>query len=153
MKKYSGLRSLHRIERDYERFLLQERGLIQLTADLYLAAVRRFLYHRFGNGKIRLKRIRPRDVTAFVLHDSSGRGRSSLQTGAGALRSFFGFLFQRGRITTNLGMAIPPIARWRSSELPRYLEGAQVAKLLRSCDRQRKVGKRDYAILRSEERR
>jgi integrase len=41
----------------------------------------------------------------------------------------------------------PSIAGWRLSELPRYLESAQAEQLLRSCDRRRKVGKRDYAML------
>jgi site-specific recombinase XerD len=63
------------------------------------------------------------------------------------MRSFLGYLFQTGRTRTNLAMAVPTVAGWRLSELPRYLEVAQVEKLLRSCDRRRKIGKRNYAVL------
>jgi site-specific recombinase XerD len=147
MHKQFTLPHIDLIERHYRRFLLQERGLIEPTVDQYLPAVRRFLFHRFRNRKIRLKKLCPRDVRDFVLYDSSDRGRSSLQTATSALRSFLGFLFQRGRIPLNLAMAVPAVAGWRSSKLPRFLETAHVARLLRSCDRRRKLGKRDYAIL------
>jgi integrase len=63
------------------------------------------------------------------------------------LRSFLNYVFQEGGTATNLAMAIPAMAGWRLSELPRYLEAAQVEKLLRCCDRRRKVGCVIYAIL------
>ncbi|MCX6926147.1 MAG: site-specific integrase [Verrucomicrobia bacterium] len=44
-------------------------------------------------------------------------------------------------------MAVPTVAGWRLSELPHYLEPAEVEKVLDVCDRRRKVGKRNYAIL------
>jgi len=135
------------IEQGYGHFLLQERGVLPVTAGQYLAAARRFLSHRFSTGLIKLKDLRPRDVARFVLHDSSRRGRRSSQLCASALRSFLSYLFQQGRIPTNLAAAVPTVAGWRLSELPRYLEPAQVEKVLRCCDRRRKIGKRDYAIL------
>jgi hypothetical protein len=49
--------------------------------------VRRFLFHRFRNRKIRLKKLCPRDVRDFVLCDSSDRGRSSLQTARAVISS------------------------------------------------------------------
>ena len=33
------------------------------------------------------------------------------------------------------------------SELPRYLEAAEVERLLRSCDRRQNAGRRNYAVL------
>jgi site-specific recombinase XerD len=117
------------------------------SVDQYLPAVRRFLSYRFRSGKVRLKKLRAKDVTDFILHDNAGRGRRSLQLTASVLRSFLSFLFQQARITTNLTAAVPTVAGWRLSELPRYLEAEQVEKVLRCCDRRRKVGKRDYAIL------
>jgi integrase len=47
----------------------------------------------------------------------------------------------------NLAAVVPTVAGGRLSELPRYLEAEQVEEILRCCDRRRKVGKRDYAIL------
>ncbi len=63
------------------------------------------------------------------------------------LRSFLGYLLREGRIGTNLAAAVPTVAGWRLSELPRFLEPAQVERIVRSCNRRTKTGKRDYAIL------
>lgn len=135
------------IERDYGNFLLQERSFMPASVGQYMPAARRFLFHRFPSGRVRLKKLRAKDITDFVLHDSANRGRRSLQLTAAVLRSFLSFLFQHGRIASNLAAAVPTVAGWRLSELPRYLEAAQVEKILRCCDRRRKIGKRDYAIL------
>jgi site-specific recombinase XerD len=135
------------IEQDYRNFLLQERGFILSSVGQYLQVMRRFLAHRSCNGKVRLKNLCAGDVTDFVLHDTSGRGRRSAQLMASALRSFLGYLFQKGQTPLNLAGAVPAVAGWRLSELPRFLEPAQVDKLLRCCNRRRRSGRRDYAIL------
>ena len=138
---------LDSMEQAYRSFLLQERALAPASVQQYAGVMRRFLAHRFPKGKARLKNLRAEAVTDFVLHDTSGRGRRSAQLMATVLRSFLGFLFQQGRTATNLAAAVPTVAGWRLSELPRFLEPGQVEQVLRSCDRRRKVGRRDYAIL------
>ena len=135
------------IERDYGRFLRQERGFMSASVGQYLPVARRFLWHRFRGGKIRLKELCTKDVTDFILQDSSIRGRRSAQLMTAVLRSFLNYLFQEGRTAANLAMAIPATAGGRLSELPRYLEAAQVEKLLQCCDRRCNVGRRDQAIL------
>lgn len=135
------------IVHDYEQFLLNERGLAAGTVDHSLRTVRRFLSDRSVNGNCRLKQLSPQDINEFVLHDSSCRGRRSLRQRTRGLRSFLGFLFQRKEISRDLTTAVPKVAVWGSSDLPRYMEASQVEKVLQSCDRRRKVGKRDYAIL------
>jgi site-specific recombinase XerD len=135
------------IERAYGDFLLNERSLVPASVEQYLPVARRFLFHRFGSGKVWLKKLRASDVTGFVLHDSSNRGRRSAQLMATVLRSFLGFLLRQGRISTNLAAVVPTVAGWRLSELPRFLEAKQVERVLRSCDQRTKVGKRDHAIL------
>ncbi|HCU53260.1 MAG TPA: integrase [Gammaproteobacteria bacterium] len=135
------------MEREYEDFLLRQRGLRPASAKAYLPVVRRFLAHRFPAGKVRPTALRAADVTDFVLHDSSHRGGQSAHLTAAALRSFLGFLVQQGRVQTNLVAAVPTVARSRLAVLPRFLEPAQVERVVRSCDRRKKIGKRDYAIL------
>jgi len=135
------------LEHEYASFLIQERALMPASVEQYVIVVRRFLAHCFPRRKSHLKKLCPNDVTDFVLHDTSNRGRRSAQFMATVLRSLLSFLFQHGRITSNLAAAVPAVAGWRLSELPRFLEAKQVEKILRSCDRRRKVGKRDYAIL------
>jgi site-specific recombinase XerD len=135
------------LEREYGRFLRQERGFMSASVGQYLPVARRFLWHRFRDGKIRLHELRTKDVTDFILKDASNRGRRSAQLMTSVLRSFLNYLFQEGRTASNLAMAIPPTAGGRLSELPRYLQTVEVERLLRSCDRRQNIGRRDYAML------
>lgn len=135
------------VERANGQYLRQERSFMSGSVGQYLTVARRFLWHRFRDGKIRLKELGTKDVSDFVLKDSGIRGRRSAQLMTSVLRSFLNYLFQEGRTTTNLATAIPATAGGRLSELPRYLEAAEVEKLLRSCDRRHNTGRRDYAIL------
>lgn len=131
---------------EYESFLLRERSLTPSSTEKYLDVARRFLFERFPAGKIYVKKLRAGDVTDFLLHDSSNRGRRTVQLTATVLRSFLNFLFQKGRIPTNLAAAVPSVPHRHLAELPHYLEAREVERVLRSCDRRRKIGKRDYAI-------
>ena len=135
------------MERAYGHYLRQERGFMSGSVGQYLTVARRFLWHRFRDGKIRLKELHTKDVSDFVLKDSGIRGRRSAQLMTSVLRSFLNYLFQEGKTATNLAAAIPATAGGRLSELPRYLEAAEVEKLLRSCDRRQNAGRRDYAVL------
>lgn len=131
---------------EYQGFLLSERSLMPSTTGKYLEVVRRFLFCRFPDGKLHLKKLKAGDVTDFVLHDTSHRGRRSAQLMATVLRSFLSFLLQKSRIANNLAAVVPSIPRQRLAGVPRYLETREVEMVLRSCDRRRKIGKRDYAI-------
>ena len=131
---------------DYEGFLLRERSVMPSSAEKYLDVAQRFLSERFPAGKINLKKLQAGDVTDFLLHDTANRGRRTVQLTATVLRSFLNFLFQKGRITANLVAAVPSVPHRRLAELPHYLEAREVERVLRSCDRRRKIGKRDYAI-------
>jgi len=131
---------------DFEKFLLGERSLVPCTAGRYVRIVRRFLSQSFPDGKIHLKRLRTPDVTDFIVHDAPSHAGSTVQATASALRIFLRFLFQKGRILTNLAAAVPAVPR-RRPKLPWYLEPQEVEQVLESCDRRRKMGRRDYAIL------
>ena len=131
---------------DYEKFLVGERSLAPSTAGRYVKAVRRFLSRSFPDGKIHLKMLRTQNVTDFIVHDTSGHAGGTVQATASALRIFLRFQFQKGRIPTNLAAAVPSVPR-RRGKLPWYLEAREVEKVLESCDRRRKMGRRDYAML------
>jgi site-specific recombinase XerD len=131
---------------DYQTFLLEERSLFHSTCAVYLKVVRRFLVHCFPDGKIHLKRLEAKNVVGFVLHDTSNRGRKAAQLMATVLRSFFGFLFQKGRISKDLSGAIPTIPNRRLADVPHYLEPREIERVLKSCDRRTRNGKRNFAI-------
>ena len=138
---------LDRVEQDYARFLLQERGLVQATLRNYLPVVRRFLVSRFGGGKLRMDALRSHDVSKFIIHDLAGWIPKQVQLACSALRSFLGHLYQTGQLTTNLAAAVPSVACRPRGALPQFLEPDQVEELLHHCDRGSPAGQRDYAVL------
>jgi integrase/recombinase XerD len=86
------------------------------------------------------------EVGAFVVTQSRKRPRSvgRLVTG---LRSLLRFLHVDGVIDRPLAEAVPSVANWSLSGLPKALSRDQVAALLTSCDRSTSTGCRDFAIL------
>lgn len=138
---------LSRIQRDFARFLSAERGLKPVTVVDYLRTVRRFLLDRFGREEPRLDALCAHDVEQFIVQRARSVRRSYAKVMVTALRSFLRFLQQRGAITTDLAAAVPTVANWRLSHLPKSLAAEQVARLLACCNRSAPAGQRDYAIL------
>jgi site-specific recombinase XerD len=64
-----------------------------------------------------------------------------------ALRSFFRFLRVEGLCDEQLEAAVPTVANWQRSTLPRYLSDAQLKQVLASLDTSKPCGHRDRAIL------
>ena len=64
------------------------------------------------------------------------------------LRSLLGFLHVEGIVGQSLATAVPSVAGWALTRLPKSLEDDQVAALLASCDQRTRAGRRDLAILR-----
>ena len=132
---------------DYGRFLSSERGLAPATLINYQPVIRRLLTARFGQNDVRLGELQPADIHRFVVHYAQATSRRRAQLAVTALRSFLRYLRQRGQIATDLAGAVPAIACWSLSGLPKFLPAEQVKQVLASCDRTTSVGKRNYAIL------
>lgn len=64
-----------------------------------------------------------------------------------ALRSFLSYARYNGDITSDLAAAVPIVANWRLSSIPRAISRDDVARLLTSIDRQTPMGRRDYAMI------
>lgn len=135
------------LERDYSRYLVQERGLSEASLANYVPLVRRFLIERFGHGPLRFDQLQLHDVTDYVLQQATASRSRSAQLLVTALRSFFRFLRQRGEIESDLAAAVPTVAHWRLSSLPKYLNPEQIEQILQSCDQRTGVGQRDYTVL------
>ena len=131
----------------YEKHLRSERGVVTSTVVNYLPFARKFLVERFPEGPLLLSEVKSSDVSAFVLRHAETMRSRRLQLMATAFRSFFRFLFQNGELQANLAAAVPAIADWRLSTVPKYLVPKEVDRVLAGCDRQTSTGRRDYAIL------
>lgn len=135
------------IERGYSEYLAQERGLCPVTLVNYLALVRRFLRKRFGRGRIDLKELRPAEISRFIIRYAESFSRSRAKLLVTALRSFLRFLHVRGEIGVDLASAVPAVANWRLSNLPKSITPSEVRRLLRGSNQRTVTGRRDYAIL------
>jgi integrase/recombinase XerD len=139
--------AIDEIVADYGRFLRSEHGLAPATLLNYLPVVRGLLTGRFGHGVVQFDKLLPADIHRFILRYAQTKSRRTAQLATTALRSFLRYLRQRGRITTDLASAVPAVACWSLSGLPKFLPADQVKQVLATCDRTMPVGKRDYAIL------
>lgn len=138
---------VQRIEKSFAYYLSQERGLSQDTLDNYLPVARRFITERFSDGKVVLRKLSSQDISGFIIRYAHTMSPSSAQLMVTALRSFLRFLYQQGEIDTNLAAAVPTVAKWRFTELPKFLKPEETERLLQSCAQNTMIGKRDYAVL------
>ena len=134
--------------RDFGQYLVAERGLAASTVERRGRAARRFLcWWAARRGGFDLAALGPGDVQEFMVAECGAKSRGSAGLAGSDLRCLLGFLHLSGRVPAALAPAVPAVARWRGSAVPRYLSRAEVDRLLASCDTRRAVGRRDFAIL------
>jgi site-specific recombinase XerD len=138
---------LGQLQREYERYLTAERGLASVTVSGYVDVFRRFLTERFGNSALDLSTLTASTITPFVLRHAGTMSPRYAQGMVTALRSMCRFLQQRGAIDRDLAAAMPSVTDWRLVTIPKYLTPEEVERVLQTCNRQTRVGRRDYAIL------
>jgi site-specific recombinase XerD len=136
-----------RVIEGFRSYLLQERRLSPATPHNYVPVIDQFLSERFPGKALKLSAIRAVDVTDFVRRHAHqlSPGRASLMVTA--LRSFFRYLLHRGEVRTDLAACVPTVPRWSFSVLPRFLSTEAVKRVLKGCNRETPIGRRNYAIL------
>ena len=135
------------IERRYERFLINERGVSRATVENYLPIIHTFLAERFATRTVALETLSVREVNQFIVRQSQRLSRSRAKLLVTALRSFLRHLHQRGDTPADLASALLPVVSWRLSGVPKSLAPEQVEAILDSCDPRTAAGRRDRAIL------
>jgi site-specific recombinase XerD len=130
----------------FAQYLLNERALVRATVINYVPFIRWFLTDRFGHGPVRLSRLRARDVTCFIQRQAPRLHLKRAKLLTTALRSFLHYARYRGDITLDLVAAIPSVANWSMSSIPRAIPAESVRQLLASINRRTAKGRRDYAI-------
>lgn len=128
----------------YRHYLLVERGLAEQTVALYLPAARLLLTEQPGGD---FNNLSAGDVSRFMTRHCGRLSLRSAERLATGLRSFLGFALLDGLVAVPLASAVPSVARWSVASLPKGLARGEVQALLASCDRERAIGRRDYAIL------
>jgi site-specific recombinase XerD len=131
----------------YRHHLADERGLHPETVSNRVREAQRFLAAQIESGELDLAGLTSARISAYVVDETRRRSRGDAKLMVCALRSLLRFLQLEGLVDESLVGAVPAIAHWRSSGLPRALAPGQFEQLLDSCDRSTIVGRRDYAVL------
>ncbi len=149
MEKVSARRltPAEREARAFEHYLRHERVLADATIAYYVPFIRGFLADRFGKGRVTLSRLCAGDVVRFVQRQATHLHVKRAKQLTTALRSFLHYARYRGDIALDLAAAVPIVANWSMSSIPRAIPADAVRQLLASISRRTAVGRRDYAIL------
>lgn len=140
--------AVDRLVDGYREWLLVERGLAPSTVRAREIVARRFLAGQLSACEaIEAVQVTAADVTRFIVRESERVSPRSAGSMACRLRSLLRFLAARGLAESGLAEAVPRIAVWRDSALPRFPVPAAVDALLAACDRSTMAGARDYAVL------
>ena len=124
----------------YQAHLVEERGLVP-------AVVSRLLLDEYPGAAAGRPGLDAAAVSAFCARELPRRSRAGAADLATALRSFLRFLHVEGLVAAPVAQAVPAVANRKGRGLPRALPPATVARLLASCDRRTRLGRRDYAML------
>ncbi len=134
---------------DYRRHLIEDRGLTAASVRRYADFAKRFLARRAARvgTPTGVEGLNSADVNAFLLEATGRLVVESAKREAADLRSLLRYLYVNGVIDVDLGTAMPPVACWRGTALPPTMSAADVDRLLASCDRSTRSGRRDLAVL------
>jgi integrase/recombinase XerD len=148
-EKMSGcaLTPAERCTQAYEHHLREARGLASATIANYVPFIRSFLEDRFGDGPVILSHLCASDVVRFVQRQAPRLHPKRAKLLTSALRSFLQYACYRGKTRLDLAAAVPVVANWSMSSIPRAIPADQVRQLLASIDRCTAMGCRDYAVL------
>jgi integrase/recombinase XerD len=129
----------------YVQFLTSQRGLSPAVVAHYEVAARLFAEEV---GDVRsLGSLTAAEVSRFVVNFCARPVKLGPRELTSSLRSFLRFCHLEGLTPTALAGAVPSYASWRGSALPKALPPGRTARLLASCDRRTRRGRRDYAVL------
>jgi len=131
----------------FDAFQRCTRGLRPRTLHGYSALIRKFVRDVLGDDPIDVRRIIPSDVVGFVTGMIRRYSPCSMKLVGAALRSLFGFLRVQGLVDGRLEAAIPRVAFWRLSSLPRFLTDEQLAMVLAAPVTDAPCARRDRAIV------
>ena len=135
------------IER-YASYLLEQRCLARSTVRNYVGVARVFLSWREATvGGLELGRLDAAVVSEFVLQEARRSCVGSAKCMVTRLRALLRFLHLEGEVEFALADAVPSVASWRLAGLVKALDSRSLARLLGSCDRRTRVGRRDFAMI------
>jgi integrase/recombinase XerD len=142
-KATSAVPVLNRRVIQFQDWLRQHRGITERTIDRHGRMVMRLL-PALGNSS---RGWNAHLIRKVIIAETKRASRAHVKSMAMALRGYLRFLSAHGFCRAGLDHAVPTIPEWRLSTLPRYIDAAQVERLIATCDLTTPIGLRDRAIL------
>jgi site-specific recombinase XerD len=132
----------------FRRWMIDERGLAPGTVLRYENTARRFLNERHeAHGARFLMELTARDVVGFLVVECGRVSAGSAKGRVAELRALLRYLFLHGFTPRSLAVAIPPVAGWHGTTIPKTITAARIEELIASCDTASAAGRRDRAVM------
>ena len=135
--------SVQPVVEQFSVWFRRHRGVQESTLGNYVPLVREFVA-AVGDDPATYDAAQ---VRAFVLAQANHSGRGRIKSLVCAVRMFLRFLAVTGACSADLAAAVPRIAQWKLAALPRYLDAADVERLVARCTPTTTAGARDRAVL------
>ena len=127
----------------FSAWMRQHRGVTEGTLTTYLPLVQEFLA-ALGDDAAGYDASR---VRGFIFARASRHRHARAKSVVNAVRMFLRFLAAYGYCSPDLIAAVPGIAEWKLSSLPRYLGATDFERLIAACDPTSAAGARDRAVV------
>src|SRR6266568_621480 len=124
------LTPIEKVVQAFESYIRNERALSEAAVVNYVPFVRKFLADRFGNGPVRLSHLGAGDVVRFTRHQAPRLHLKRAKLLTTALRSFLHYARYRGDIACDLAAAVPTVANWSMTSIPRAIPAEAARRLL-----------------------
>ncbi len=132
---------------EFENHLRMEKGMSSSAIYCYKRYSKLFVEHTFGTDCPKWRQINIDDIQNFILITSKRFSGPTIGLIVTCLRSFFRFLKMKGHVDFDWSTSVLNPPRWKSANLPYYLNPKDLKKLLNSIDHSTALGKRNYAML------
>lgn len=114
----------------------------------YENTARRFLEGRHEVCGARfITALTARDVVEFLVVECGRVSAGSAKGRVAELRALLRYLFLHGFTSRSLAVAIPPVAGWHGTTIPKAITAARIEELIASCDIASATGRRDRAVM------
>ncbi len=127
----------------FASWLICDRGLVNTTVTNYVRALTQ-IFPDLGHD---IQQFTATKIRRVVCEYAEHYGPANTKRLTTALRAYLKYLVSKGLCSYSLIAAVPTVAHWRLSALPRYISVAEVQQVVQSCDTEQSVGMRDHAIL------
>jgi site-specific recombinase XerD len=138
---------IEQIVETFGTYLSEQRGLAPRTVIGYKRFALRFLQAISTGANFEPSCLCAANIFKFVQEYLPAQSGTKDKNTLNAIRAFLRFARYHEYVNTDLASIVPRIANWPLATIPKALSPEQVDRVLSSCDRTTKYGRRDYAVL------